>query len=82
MNNIEQTMLRKRKTVQEKEIEKLITKHLDKLGRTISVMTAKASKVKTLDQRAIWVPKYAPRLRMQTRNQMSRLDIHVFLYRS
>jgi hypothetical protein len=44
-------MPRKRKTVQEKEIEKLITKHLDKLGEVITTDSANDSRVRTGDLR-------------------------------
>jgi len=41
----------KRKTIQEKEIEKLITKHLDELGKVITEDSAKNSRVRTGDLR-------------------------------
>jgi hypothetical protein len=41
----------KRKTIQEKETEKIITKHLDKLGEVITVESAKNSRVLTGDLR-------------------------------
>jgi hypothetical protein len=41
----------KRKTVQEKEIDKLITKHLDKIGEAISIEASKTSRVLTGDLR-------------------------------
>jgi len=40
----------KRKTIQEKEIEKLTRDNLDKLGRKISVMAARNSKVSKLQK--------------------------------
>lgn len=40
-----------RKSVKQKEIENLTRKHLDKLGRTISVMAARTSRVRTGDLR-------------------------------
>lgn len=41
----------KRKTIQEKETEKIITKHLDKLGEVITIESAKTSRVRTGDLR-------------------------------
>ena len=40
----------KRKTIQEKEIEKITKNSLDKLGRTVSVVTARNSKVSKLQK--------------------------------
>lgn len=41
----------KRKTIQEKEIEKLTTKHLDSIGESVSKDAAKMSRVLTGDLR-------------------------------
>lgn len=40
----------KRKTIQEKEVEKITRDSLDKLGRTVSIMTARNSKVSNLQK--------------------------------
>ena len=40
----------KRKTIQEREIEKITRDSLDKLGRTVSVVTARNSKVSKLQK--------------------------------
>lgn len=40
----------KRKTIQEKEVEKITKNSLDKLGRTISVVAARNSKVSDLQK--------------------------------
>ncbi len=40
----------KRKTIEEKEIEKITKNNLDKLGRNISVVTARNSKVSKLQK--------------------------------
>jgi len=40
----------KRKTIEEKEIEKITKNSLDKLGRKVSVMTARNSKVSKLQK--------------------------------
>ena len=41
----------KRKTIQQKEVEAVMTKHLDKLGRKIQIEARKTSKVRTGDLR-------------------------------